>query len=117
MTVDDEDNLSIDLEEPAHDYNRLLARLTVEPFNKSFDELARMTDAQIFDVLLYPRSPTTGELLDSGRHAGDAFDLSDLELTPEEAEAMHYGLGRGFGIPEEELRTAWEAKKRAAAGA
>lgn len=115
MTVDEGGGLSVGLAEPAYDYGRLIAQLSAEPFNKSFAEVARMTDAQIFDVLLRPRDPETGEILPESE--GGGLDVSDVELTPEECEAFYFGMGRSLGVDEGKLRAGWEAKRAATAGA
>lgn len=91
----------------APDLEALYALLSGEPLCLGFDRIARLTDRQIYDVLLYPREKD-GSLKAKPDRAEESFP--DLPPTRENQRAVLFAVGAAAGVPAEELERVWAAK-------
>lgn len=71
----------------------------------TFAEIGRLTDRQIYDVLLYPRDEK-GHL--QPKHVQPLFE--DLPPTRENQRLVLFTEGAALGIPREELERVWREK-------
>lgn len=85
----------------------LYARLVDEPFRLSMAQIAELTDRQIAEIYFYPRDEK-GRLLPPSPEMSE--EEEDEDLDPEQERALLFGMGSVLGIPEEQLKAAWEAK-------
>jgi hypothetical protein len=75
-----------------------------EPFNKSMEEIASLTDRQIAELCFPPRD-SEGRLIERLELPGE-----DAELTKEEQRALLFGMGAQLGVPTPDLEAAWKQK-------
>lgn len=83
----------------------LYAVLAGEPLCLPFEVIGKLTDRQIYDVLLYPRDEK-GQL--KLKRVETTFP--DLEPTRANQRMVLFNLGRAAGIKEDELEQVWKER-------
>jgi hypothetical protein len=76
-----------------------------EPFNRTPDQVAELTDYQIHELIFHPRD-------EKGRLSAPEIELPGEEdrLSLEEERQLLFGMGQALGVPEAALRAAWRQK-------